>query len=340
MIVRYYVQFTAGLGDLAHSSLDEDLGGIHVVYRDDSSLLFDVNRRAEVILGLAYVKNVFIILGEVPRAQDFANSVDLLIRRLKDMSIERQATSKEPFRVMASINGELIGLPGKSKSRIEDFITARTGAKAEPRGSGAEYWLLGRRDFDKLLFGLKLTKAKAKAKRAAVPKGMLAPELSELLVRSVKPSEGSVFLDPFAGRGAIVQSRIRFPAKKIVYSDINYQSCRSDFGKELLRSRLVTFLSEDALELPSIAAHSVDEIVTDPPWGEYEELAEPYIEFSRKMMKSFKRVLAPDGRCLVLVNRRQEDDLADAFSSASMRILAQHRILVNGHPATALMGRN
>jgi hypothetical protein len=40
-----------------------------------------------------------------------------------------------------------------------------------------------------------------------------------LLVRASSPSPLEVFLDPFAGTGAILEARLAFPAAKLLYSD-------------------------------------------------------------------------------------------------------------------------
>lgn len=63
---------------------------------------------------------------------------------------------------------------------------------------------------------------------------------------------------------------------------------------------------EDALTLRSITDGSVDVIVTDPPWGEYDQLKMPLSDFCAALAASFDRVLNPvTGRFVILVARRR-----------------------------------
>jgi hypothetical protein len=55
------------------------------------------------------------------------------------------------------------------------------------------------------------------------------------------------------------------------------------------------------------------------------------------MAASFARVLHPrHGRAVVLVARRSESLVADAFQQAGLPVKDQTAVLVNGHPATVL----
>ncbi|WP_051046965.1 TRM11 family SAM-dependent methyltransferase [Nocardia asiatica] len=332
--MRYYVQFNAGLGELIMSSLRQDLKRVKVVFQDDSSAMLDSGARAEDVAGISYLKNAFLVLGETKRGAGLPGAIQALTSQLKRPEFIRLAPKKRPFRIMATVDGELVGLPRDGKSRLENAIAARTNGRVEARGSGVEYWIIGRRELGTFLFGLKLPKKKG----APTPKGALNAELAEMLVRAVPPKHEDVFLDPFAGRGSLVLARLKYPARRIIYSDIDYRIFKRDFQPELARTKRVQFMSEDALDLPSIADKSVDVVVTDPPWGEYEELDASYDEFAVNVARSLDRVLKPSGRFVVLINRRQEGILQTAFHKYGLETSAIHQILVNGHPASVLAG--
>ena len=53
----------------------------------------------------------------------------------------------------------------------------------------------------------------------AAGSGSLSPELSRLLVRMSKPQGGDVFLDPFAGSGALCRARAEWPARRVIGVD-------------------------------------------------------------------------------------------------------------------------
>jgi tRNA G10 N-methylase Trm11 len=91
--------------------------------------------------------------------------------------------------------------------------------------------------------------------------------------------------------------------------------------------------------LPSIKDGSVDCIVTDPPWGEHEQVDVEYDEFAAEMPHSFDRILDPaSGRLVLLVARKLLATVADQWPHHHLQIKRFYDILINGHPATVLAG--
>ncbi|MBR6341303.1 MAG: hypothetical protein IKR64_05340, partial [Treponema sp.] len=86
----------------------------------------------------------------------------------------------------------------------------------------------------------------------------------------------------------------------------------------------------DAFELSHIADNSLDAIVTDPPWGLWENI--PDIEdFYNKMFVSFRRVLKSDGKMVILTARKE--DFERAAGNAGLKIENSLHTLVNGKKA-------
>lgn len=236
---------------------------------------------------------------------------------------------------MAHIDGELSSIEQGAKRDIERTVAAGTGSRVEPRGLCEEYWVIGRLDLRELLFCARLPKA-ARPKKA---RGAVSYELSSMFVLASDPTPQDVYLDPFAGSGSFVLARLDMPAREILYSDTELSSHRKEFPSELTGDRRVRFLADDALTLPSIADGTVDVIVTDPPWGEHEDVAMPYPEFTRAVSGSFDRALNPKtGRFVLLCARRSAPLFRESMEDVSFVIDATHEILVNGHPATVLVG--
>ena len=104
--------------------------------------------------------------------------------------------------------------------------------------------------------------------------GSVSVELAAMLVAASRPAAADVFLDPFAGSGSLVAARLQYPAKQLWYSDLHLREHRADLD-DLVRSKRVRLIAEDALTLPSFADRLLDMVVTDPPWGEYEDLGRP-----------------------------------------------------------------
>ncbi len=336
---RYLVQFPAGLGDLVRRSLDDDLGGAEVVHADDSALQVSTTAPPDVLSALPYLKNSYLVLTDVPRVgRDPASTLDRAVNAVTDL-VRRQAglvaavPRKAPFRVMATLDGQLTAFGRGARTGLERELVRRTGGRVQTRGSGEELWLIGRRGLDRVLFALRLRQPR----RPAPARGSLGAELAALLVRASRPHAGDSFLDPMGGSGSLVAARLTTPARRVAYNDLALERLRADLPTELRRGGVV-LTAEDAADLSSVATGSVDAIVTDPPWGEHEPLPGSPEDFARALTRSLARVLHPGrGRLVLLVSRRLESAFLEALSVVGLPKAQSIPILVNGHPASVVL---
>lgn len=333
--MRYYVQFTAGTGTLMLEALDAQLEQLRVRYADESAMVLESSSEPNRVAAVPFIKNAFVLLAETGRG-DLDKGVTQLGRAAEKLQFPTLPGATTRFRVMVHVDGSLAPIAPRAKSAIERAIATRTGARVEPRGKCQEYWIVGRQGLKDLLLCARLPKAQKPAKA----KGAISPELSAMLVAASRPTPQDVFLDPFAGSGSFTTARLEQPVRQVWYSDVDLDQHRRDLAQRLTENRRVRLLAEDALTLPSIADGSVDVIVTDPPWGEHEDLGQPYDEFARAIGSSFARVLHPArGRYVILINRRNAATMSDGLSAVGLPSSDQHEILVNGHPATVLIGQ-
>lgn len=89
----------------------------------------------------------------------------------------------------------------------------------------------------------------------------------------------------------------------------------------------VSIKCEDALQLESIKDNEISMILTDPPWGYYEDISN-IEEFYNAMFKSFKRILKTEGRAVVLSARKKE--IVAAVKNEKGYITKHIDTLVNG----------
>ncbi len=332
--MKFFVQFGAGLGPLVERALAADIGSFQPVFGDDSGLLIESSAPERKIACLPYLKNAFSIIDQVPRGA-LPGSAEHLARRLTKNGVLRGRQRGRPFRTMFSIDGQLTGVPVAARGRLEGVIGQQTGGRVNARGGkGVEFWLIGRRDLGRLLFGERLPVPA----RPKPPRGALAPDVSTLLVRASEPAPGDVFLDPFGGSGALVAARAAWPCRRLIYSDL----AATEQPPRLAGVRgpgKVQVLAEDARRLPGVEDGSVSAIVTDPPWGEHEQLDVPYAEFAADLLTAFDRVLdRRRGRLVLLVARRTAPVVEAAWRAVPLALGAALPVLVNGHPATVLIG--
>jgi hypothetical protein len=332
--VRYFVQFTAGTGTLVREILDTQLDQLHIRYADDSAMVFESVAPLTKVAAVPFVKNAFVVIAETARG-DLDKGVTQLGRVAEKRAFPTLPGPAGRFRVMVHVDGSLSSVSPRAKSAIERTIATRTRSRVEPRGQCHEYWVVGRQDMRELLLCARLPKSRKPDKA----KGAVSHELSAMLVAASRPTPRDVFLDPFAGSGAFPMARLELPVKQVWYSDLNLTEHRRGLPRELTDGKRVRLLTEDALELPSVADGSIDVIVTDPPWGEHEDLEHPFDDFARAIGRSFARVLNPTrGRYVLLINRRNAATMRAGLTDAGLAPHDDHEILVNGHPATVLIG--
>lgn len=332
--MRYLIQFPAGTGDLILDAIFPYVGNFTIHYRDDSAIILDSQAAENKVASIPFAKNSFSVIASTPR-RGIDKGVTQLGRLAASSKFPPGSLRNSKFRTMIQIDGGLSAIDRNIKAGLERSISLRTGQRVEPRGMCQEYWVIGRTDLSELLLCAKLPKQK----RAPKSKGAISYELSSMLVAASRPSAQDAFLDPFAGSGSFVLARIENGARQIWYSDINLQEFERDFPRELYSDRRVNFLDDDALVLDSVPDGQIDVIVTDPPWGEYDDMEMPYAEFARAMTRSFNRVLdKTQGRFVVLTSRKTARTVESEFTKGGFSINSTHEVLVNGHPATVLIG--
>jgi 16S rRNA G966 N2-methylase RsmD len=331
--VRYLIQFPAGATALVERAVLADFANAKIEYGDDSALVFESSTQLQSAHPVPYAKNVFAVRVHTPRRNALAAAVSRLATDIPNL---RGPRNPPGFRLMYHIDGQLVSCEPRARQALERAVASATGLRLTPRGQCQEFWVIGRRDSQVLYFAQRLRDDDPPTRT----KGALSAELSALLVAASEPSSSDVFLDPFAGSGALVQARLRSPARSVTYNDLALRKHQAEFSLTLARNRKVKFLAEDAFELPSIQSGSVDVVVTDPPWGEHDQEIGDYGHFAGQMATSLVRVLNPkSGRAVVLVNRRNEETLAKAFGASGLEIYDTTQILVNGHPASAVRAR-
>ena len=333
--VRYFVQFTAGTGGLVQEGLRARLAKLRPEYADDSAMILASTSPPDEVAAIPFLKNAFVVLAVTER-QNLAKSIARLSQAMRRDEFRSVPDPADRFRLMAHVDGCLVPIEPRARTALERAVTRHTGGRVEPRGRGREYWVVGRQGLPELLFCARLPKAP----RPPTPKGALSYELAAMLVAASDPTPDDRFLDPFAGTGSLVVARAQLPARALWYSDVELEQHRHALSAQLSRRTPVRLLAEDALALPSIADGSIDAIVTDPPWGEHADLGRPFRDFAGAVGESFARTLHPvRGRYVLLVNRRNADAMGNALDAAALAPAARHDILVNGHPASVLLGR-
>lgn len=167
-------------------------------------------------------------------------------------------------------------------------------------------------------------------------KGALRPELAFLLNWLSRPERTDVFLDPFAGSGAIPFSRARMAGFRQMYVfDKQKEMVAALRGKAAAlgeKKQAVVIEAVEVAGLPNaLPGQCVDKIVTDPPWGYYEDV--DVAALYQRMLRAFRAVTRPGARIVVLsaqkeIMERTVREHADVFEAVCV-----YHILVSGKKA-------
>lgn len=163
-------------------------------------------------------------------------------------------------------------------------------------------------------------------------KGELRPEFAYLMCSCAAPMPDMLICDPFCGYGAIPrQLLMNFHIRRVLASDSDFRKIEALKQGELAKKFPgLSLQAADALHLSQIAEGTLDAVVTDPPWGYYEQI-EDMEGFYREMLQELRRILKPGGTLILLCARKAE--LAGALENSGMHCLRRIDTLVNGKKA-------
>ena len=233
------------------------------------------------------------------------------------------------FRVRFSKSNQFAGVEKRVSAQAESAVRNSSRLELDRLNPATELWYVIR-DEGFGFYGQLLRKRAATEKN--LHQGELRPEFACLLCCCGKPAQDSVILDPFAGYGSIPALIARhFPFSRLIVGDIDQnkvQNLRQALPAD--DARIQVFCG-DALDLAGIADGSVDLILTDPPWGYYEDIGDIAL-FYRGMLREWGRILKKDGRAVVL-SAREEEFAQAAGHSGAFAIERTIHTLVNGKKA-------
>jgi len=334
MSPEYAFSCPSGLRDVLRRHLTQDpkwKDMITPVGGDESLLVFTANLPPSEVSKLPFPSFLVISQKEFPPSTPINQIANTLVNPKILSSFRRNINPHHrSFRFMVSIEGRLLAIDPNLRRKIENQIQKTFHLQHNPHKAKNEFWIVVRRD-GLSFFGLRLRVGGEREK------GELSAAVTYLLNAFSQPKPNDVFLDPFAGTGAIAASRAEyFPAQRIIAFDNNPQLLKK-LEKRLKRYPNTHVSLADALNMNTISDSSIDVIVTDPPWGEYQPLPFSPSDFYQKMLEEFKRIIKRNGRVVVLMGRSQEENFEEAVKSTKFSITEKLNVLVAGRKAAVYL---
>jgi tRNA G10 N-methylase Trm11 len=327
----YFSTFISGTSEIVSDLLKSKLDKVNIKVLLDGLVVFETDLPISEVTNLRFLNNVFVLVKENKDIKliNFVNEIvfDIDIQKhLKDYVSKQLRT----FRVVYSKQNQITSLDKPLTQRLEGFIGLGTRLKVDKVKPDIEFWILERSERN-IFFGIRITK-KLDTK-LVLEQGELRPELTNILCELSEPKDADVFLDPFAGSGAIPIERIAIGKYKKLFASENNKVIYQKLAQKVKSLGLNIIVGKwNATKLGALANESVDKIVTDPPWGEFDKninIGSLYEEF----LNEAHRILKKDGILIVLTSQKELIEQILIKLKGKLKLERKFDILVSGKKA-------
>ena len=334
-MAEFVSTFITGFQSVVAKDLPQRLNGIKIINIFDGLVHYKYTGNSRDLEKIIYFNNTFFILKAMDskksdaknaglKSVDFNYLVNTVAQEKKYYLI-----NKGSFRVRFIKENQFEKVDKKITAKAEETVLKNSKLKLDRLSPSTEIWYCLRSE-GFAFCGQLISKREFTEKN--LNKGELRPELAYLISAFSEISPHDTILEPFCGYGSIpVQLSKRFNFAKLLVSDIDSEKIEALREKKALQKEAVKVSVQDALVLPQIDDNSIDMIISDPPWGFYEDIGD-ICDFYRNMFNSFRRVLKSQGKMIILTARTEE--LKKITTEQNIIIEDSLHTLVNGKKAS------
>ena len=327
-MIEYISSFTTGFEEIIYKKLSSVLDGAKVINVYNGLVHYKYDGNSNDIIRIPFFNNSFYVIKFFDENKlSFDTMVSVVSR-----SRARYPINSGTFRVRFMRGNQFTKVDKQLSKAAELIVGKQSTLNIDRVNPSTELWYVIREE-GYGFYGQLIEKRAVTEKN--LDKGELRPEFAFLMCLCAEHTDKSVIMDPFAGFGAIpIQIKRNFPYHRLIINDIDaekIQKLKRIFDNKELDSRIL-LSCDDALHQPNILRHSIDTIITDPPWGYYEEINDIRL-FYKKMLKEFHRVIKVNGT-VVILSARKEEFVESVESSNFFSIRNTVNTLVNGKKAS------
>lgn len=325
-MAEFISSFITGFQHVVEKNLPQILAGVKILHVYDGLIHYQYAGDSHNLDKIIYFNNTFFVLKTMKgKGLNFPSLVGAVSSEKKYYLI-----NKGTFRVRFQNENQFVKVDKNISKKAEETVLHNSKLHLDRLSPTTEIWYSIRRE-GFAFCGQLISKREFTEKN--LNKGELRPEIAYLICCYADLNQDDVVAEPFCGYGSIpVQLIKKFRFQKLFASDIDKDKISINMQKKQLKDNPQIELSvNDAFVLPQIIDRSVDVVITDPPWGYFEQIDDIY-EFYKKMFTSFKRILKENGRMIILSARK--DEIEKAALEMNVQILSSLHTLVNGKKAS------
>ena len=328
-MAEFVSTFTTGFKKVVEKNLPEIVSGCKILNIYDGIVHYKFNGNSHDLEKVVYFNNTFFVIKSWRNfSGNFSTMVNDFCNENKYLLI-----SKGSFRTRFVRENQFEKVDKKLVIKVEENVLKRSKLKIDRVSPSTEIWFNIRRE-GFAFCGQLISKREFTEKN--LNKGELRPELAYLMCCFAEINENDVIAEPFCGYGSIpIQLAKKFHFLHLYVSDIDEEKITALKEKKYFKQNdFVSIDVQDAFSLKQIKDNSVDVIISDPPWGFFEDVGDIAL-FYDKMFRSFKRILKNDGKMIILSARK--DELEYAAEKNNYKIIEKVDTLVNGKKACVYM---
>lgn len=332
--MKYFSTFITGTGEIVQKALIDKLVDVKIDSCFDGLVFYSTKEGYQFIKSLHFLNNSFVLIY-LNENKGLKNSGELLVdflhqntnRLLFNVDLPENTST---FRIVAVTNNELSKVDKELILSAEKLFSDKFRIQVDKSKPDIEFWFMTRSEGIGIV-GLRITKTPNYEKM--LYKGELRPEMANImcLLADLKPSD--TLLDPFAGYGSIPSEAAKiFAVKKIFAGEKDKIIFKLLKEKLSLYKKKIVIGKWDGLNITSLTDKTIDKIITDPPWGFYDEEVN-IEEFYKSAFLEFKRVLRPGG-IIVLLSAQKSLIENMVEKNKEFELLKTYNILVSGKKAS------
>lgn len=324
-MAEFVSSFITGFQDVVEKDLPKKIPGIKILNIFDGLVHYQYAGNSRDLEKVIYFNNTFFVLKTMKgKGLNFPSLVGAVASEKKYYLI-----NKGSFRVRFQNENQFAKVDKNISKKAEETVLRNSKLVLDRLSPSTEIWYSIRRE-GFAYCGQLISKREFTEKN--LNKGELRPEIAYFMCCFADLNKQSVVADPFCGYGSIpVQLVKKFNCQKIYSSDIDIEKIKTLEQKKQFENEIMILSKQDAFELKNIGDKELDVIITDPPWGYYEDIGDICL-FYEKMFDSFKRVLKQEGKMTILTARTEE--FIKTADKMKVQITDSLHTLVNGKKAS------